>query len=188
LQPFNLVTSDFICRVAERFGARYFGDVLTGFKWIGSLIDEMGPKDFVLGFEEAHGYLAGTYARDKDGGVAAMLLAELAAECKQQHRTLHGQLDQLFLKYGCHLEKAVSLTMPGADGMARMLSIIGALLVILGAFCLSGQLLPGPAFGTTLLVGGIALLAWSRRRFWKAAHLESSQTSTTPDQESTPNP
>ena len=120
----TLVTSDMICRIAEQLGARYFGDVLTGFKWIGSLIDEIGPKDFVFGFEEAHGYLAGKYARDKDGAVAAMLLAELTAECKQQHRTLHEHLDQLFLKYGCHLEKSVSITMPGADGMARMKSIM----------------------------------------------------------------
>jgi phosphoglucomutase len=120
----TLVTSDMICRIAEQLGARSFGDVLTGFKWIGSLIDEIGPKDFVFGFEEAHGYLAGTYARDKDGAMAAMLLAELAAECKQQHRTLHEQLDQLFLKYGCHLEKSASITMPGADGMARMKGIM----------------------------------------------------------------
>ena len=71
-----------VCRIAERFGCRAYGDVLTGFKWIGSKIDEIGPEKFVFGFEEAHGYLAGTYARDKDGAVAAMLLAELAAECK----------------------------------------------------------------------------------------------------------
>jgi phosphomannomutase len=120
----TLVTSDLICRIAEQLGARFFGDVLTGFKWIGSLIDEIGPKDFVFGFEEAHGYLAGTYARDKDGAVAGMLLAELAAECTAQHRTLHEHLDQLFLKYGCHMEKSASLTMPGADGMARMTGIM----------------------------------------------------------------
>src|SRR5438445_12571657 len=39
--------------------------------------------------------------------------------------------------------------------VARILGIIGTLLVILGAFCLSGQLLPGPVFGTALLVSGV---------------------------------
>jgi phosphomannomutase len=109
-----------VCRIADHFGINSVGDVLTGFKWIGSKIDEIGPEKFVFGFEEAHGYLAGTYARDKDAGVAAMLLAELAAECKSEGRTLHEQLDQLFLKYGCHLERTIGHTLPGADGLAKM--------------------------------------------------------------------
>ena len=102
----TLVTSDMVCRVAEHFGIRCFGDVLTGFKWIGNKIDEIGPENFVFGFEEAHGYLAGTYTRDKDGAVAAMLLAELAAECKSEGQTLHEQLDRLFVRirlpFGTH--------------------------------------------------------------------------------------
>ncbi len=120
----TLVTSDMICRVADQFGVRAYGDVLTGFKWIGSLIDEIGPDKFVFGFEEAHGYLAGTYARDKDGAVAAMLLAELAAECKSAGRTLHQQLDLLFLQYGCHLEKTIGRTLPGADGVTKMAAMM----------------------------------------------------------------
>jgi phosphoglucomutase/phosphomannomutase len=123
----TLVTGDMICRVAEVFGARAYGDVLTGFKWIGSKIDEVGPAKFVFGFEEAHGYLAGAYIRDKDGAVAAMLLAELAAECKAQGLTLHEHLDRLFLKYGCHLEKTINITMPGADGLEKMKAIMETL-------------------------------------------------------------
>jgi phosphoglucomutase/phosphomannomutase len=126
----TLVTSDMICRIAEQFGVRAYGDVLTGFKWIGSKIDEIGPEKFVFGFEEAHGYLAGTYARDKDGAVAAMLLAELAAECKAKGLTLHEHLDGLFLKYGCHLERTVSHTMPGADGLAKMKAVMDRLRTI----------------------------------------------------------
>ncbi|HTQ40834.1 MAG TPA: phospho-sugar mutase [Pirellulales bacterium] len=120
----TLVTSDMICRVAEGFGVRAYGDVLTGFKWIGSKIDELGPDKFVFGFEEAHGYLAGTYVRDKDGAIAAMLLAELAAECKTHGRTLHQQLDMLFLQYGCHQEKSINHTLPGADGLAKMQAVM----------------------------------------------------------------
>jgi peptidoglycan/LPS O-acetylase OafA/YrhL len=54
--------------------------------------------------------------------------------------------------------------------VARILGVIGTLLVILGAFCLGGQLLPGPIFGVVFLVSGIALIAWSNRAFWKPAH------------------
>ena len=120
----TLVTSDMICRVAEKFGCRYYGDVLTGFKWIGSVIDEVGPEKFVFGYEEAHGYLAGTYARDKDGAVAALLMAELAAECKAQGITLHEHLDKVYLQYGCHLEKTINITLPGASGVAQMKAIM----------------------------------------------------------------
>jgi hypothetical protein len=53
--------------------------------------------------------------------------------------------------------------------VARILGVIGTLLVILGSFCLSGRLLPGPVFGTTFLVSGVLLIAWSNRTFWKPA-------------------
>jgi phosphoglucomutase/phosphomannomutase len=123
----TLVTSDMVCRVAEQFGVRCYGDVLTGFKWIGGKIDEIGPEKFVFGFEEAHGYLAGTYTRDKDGAVAAMLLAELAVQCKLAGKTLHEELDRLFVEYGCHLERTISHTMPGADGLAQMKRVMDQL-------------------------------------------------------------
>jgi phosphomannomutase len=74
----------------------------------------------VFGCEESHGYLVGTHVRDKDAAVAAMLLAELAAACKAQGKTLHEQLDALFWQYGYHAEIQFSLTMPGAAGMQDM--------------------------------------------------------------------
>ncbi len=51
----------------------------------------------MLGAEESYGFLAGTYARDKDAAVASMLLAELAAQAKAAGQTLHEKLDALFL-------------------------------------------------------------------------------------------
>jgi phosphomannomutase len=116
----TIVTTDMLARQAEAYGIRYYGEVLTGFKWIGGLIDEIGPEGFIFGAEEAHGYLAGAHCRDKDGAVAAMLMAELAAACKVEGRTLHQELDRLYGKYGKHLEKQVAITLPGADGMARI--------------------------------------------------------------------
>ncbi len=38
----TLVTSDMVCRIAERYGVKAYGDVLTGFKWIGGLVDDLG--------------------------------------------------------------------------------------------------------------------------------------------------
>jgi phosphomannomutase len=120
----TLVTSNMLVRLAESYGCTAYGDVLTGFKWIGLVIDEHDPTKFVLGTEEAHGYLAGTHIRDKDAAVAAMLLAEFAAELKQQGKTLWQELQVIYQRIGCFQERSFAVTLPGADGMDRMQRVI----------------------------------------------------------------
>ena len=65
--------------------------------------------------------------RSKDASVAALLLAELAAAAKAAGESLHDRLDRLFLAHGCHAERQVSVTLPGAAGMERMRSIMAGL-------------------------------------------------------------
>lgn len=122
----TLVTSEMVRRIADSYRATTFGDLQVGFKWIGGLIDQQGPKHFVIGVEESHGFLAGTYVRDKDAAVAALLLAELAARVKAAGQTLHQKLDSLFWQHGCHAERTVSKTMPGSEGMARMQKLMAS--------------------------------------------------------------
>jgi len=100
------------------------GNLQVGFKYIGGTIDEMGPERFVFGLEESYGYLAGTYARDKDATVAAMLLAELAAAAKAAGQTLHERLDALYWQYGYHAESQLSLRLPGSEGMQRRAALL----------------------------------------------------------------
>ncbi|HND56761.1 MAG TPA: phospho-sugar mutase, partial [Pirellulaceae bacterium] len=69
---------------------------------------------------ESHGYLVGQYARDKDGAVACMLMAEVAAAVKAKGQTLHQKLDSLFWQHGYHAEKLANITMEGSQGMAKM--------------------------------------------------------------------
>ena len=76
----------------------------------------MGRSDFVYGTEESHGYMAGTYVRDKDGAVASMLLCELAAKLKAAGQTLHEKLDALFWQHGVHVERTVSRADAGQRG------------------------------------------------------------------------
>jgi phosphoglucomutase/phosphomannomutase len=116
----TLVTTQLVRRIGDSYGVRTFWDLLVGFKWIAGLIDEVGPEHFLYGTEESHGYMAGTHVRDKDGPVAAMLLCELAARLKAQGKTLHEKLDDLFWQHGVHLERTVSVQMPGSEGMLRM--------------------------------------------------------------------
>jgi phosphomannomutase len=123
----TLVTTQLTRRIADSYGVRTFGDLLVGFKWIAGVIDEQGPDLFVYGTEESHGFLAGQHARDKDGGVAALLACELAAELKAKGQTLHEKLDSLFWQHGVHSERTVSVQMPGSEGMERMKEVMAAM-------------------------------------------------------------
>ncbi len=116
----TLVTTELVRRISTGYGVRTIGDLHVGFKWIGGVIDQEGPDTFVFGTEESHGYLVGQYARDKDGAVAAMLMAELTAELVSRGQTLHDQLRTLYERHGYFEERLVNQLMPGSEGMARM--------------------------------------------------------------------
>lgn len=123
----TLVTTEMVRRIADSYRVRTIGDLQVGFKWIGGVLDQEGPEKFVFGCEESHGYLVGSYARDKDGAVAALLMAELAAQAKDKGQTLVERLDSLYWQFGYHVEKTVSATMPGSEGMARMQELMARL-------------------------------------------------------------
>jgi phosphoglucomutase/phosphomannomutase len=120
----TLVTTEMARRIANAYNIITYGNLQVGFKYIGGTMDEMGPERFIFGTEESHGYLAGHYARDKDAAVAAMLLAELAAQVKAEGQSLHEKLDALFWQYGYHLETQISVTLPGSEGMAQMAALM----------------------------------------------------------------
>jgi phosphomannomutase len=122
----TLVTTELIRRIADAYRVQTAGNLLVGFKWIGGEMDRRGAEEFVFGAEESYGFLAGRHVRDKDGAVAAMLLAELAARLKAEEQTLVERLDELFRRYGCHAEKTVSIQMPGEKGMDDMKALMAA--------------------------------------------------------------
>ena len=102
-------------------------NVLTGFKYIGEKIKEYeatGEHTFIFGFEESNGYLAGTYARDKDAVLASMLIAEMACYYHLQGKTLQDAMDGLYETYGQYREKVVSFVFEGLDGQAKMSEIM----------------------------------------------------------------
>src|SRR4029078_2207670 len=121
----TLVTTQMVRRVGDSYGVETKGDLLVGFKWIAQAIDQYGPELFVYGTEESHGYMAGSYVRDKDGAVASLLLCELAAKLKGAGQTVHEKLDSLFWQHGVHAERTVSVQMPGSEGMTRMKEVMG---------------------------------------------------------------
>lgn len=122
----TIVTTEMVRKIADSYGADVI-DVLTGFKFIGEKIKEFeqgGEKKYVFGLEESYGYLKGTYARDKDAVVAAMLIAEMAADYKQNGKTLYDGLMGIYEKFGYSQSGLKTLTLKGSDGAEKIKSIM----------------------------------------------------------------
>ena len=123
----TIVTTSMLYPIAKDYGINVH-DVLTGFKYIAELIKDFEENnyynEFLLGFEESYGYLSGTYARDKDAVVAAMLITEMTADYKAKGMTLYDGLNALYEKYGYFMEKTQSFTFAGIDGSEKIKSIM----------------------------------------------------------------
>lgn len=118
----TIVTSELARKIADYYRVELI-EVLTGFKFIGEKIkelDETGIKKYLFGFEESYGYLAGTFARDKDAVVASMLIGEMAAYYKNRGMTLYEGLQEIFEKYGYYVEGITSFTLEGKEGVLKI--------------------------------------------------------------------
>ena len=125
----TIVTTELAAAIAKSYNIEIM-NVLTGFKYIGEKMTEFantGSNTYLIGFEESYGYLVGTHARDKDGVVATMLIAEMAAYYKTKGKSLYEALMDVYEKYGYYAEKTVSFTMPGKDGMEKMAKLLADL-------------------------------------------------------------
>ena len=125
----TIVSTGMTQAIAEANGLAYM-EVLTGFKYIGEKIkefEETGSHTYILGFEESYGYLAGTYARDKDAVVASLLICEVAAFYRKQGVSLYDALLKLYDKYGLYKETIESITLEGVDGVQDIKRIMTAL-------------------------------------------------------------
>jgi len=118
----TIVTTEMARAITKAYNVELI-EVLTGFKFIGEKIkqlDETGKGKYLFGFEESYGYLAGTFARDKDAVVASMLIAEMAAWYESRNMTLYDGLEELFEKYGYYLEGITSFTLEGKTGIQKI--------------------------------------------------------------------
>ncbi len=118
----TIVSTRLAKRICQAYDVTLF-EVLTGFKFIGELIDrydDHGPMHFQFGFEESYGYLTGTDVRDKDAVVSCLLIAEMAATAREEGQTLADRLDGLFERYGYAAEQTISMTIEGLDGIAKI--------------------------------------------------------------------
>ena len=132
----TVVTSELGAEIAKKYGLTVFS-TLTGFKFIGEKITQFeqakqngeNSQDytFVLGYEESYGYLAGTHARDKDAVVSSLLICEMAAEYKEQGKTLLERMNEIYAEYGYYRDALDSFTLKGKDGLEKISSMMSKL-------------------------------------------------------------
>ncbi len=119
----TIVTSDLAASICQAYGVE-LRDVLTGFKYIGEVIGRLEAEgregDFVFGFEESCGYLAGTHVRDKDGVMACMLVCEMAQALKARGSSVWEALQALYARHGYLGTRLLSFDIAGALPMLEM--------------------------------------------------------------------
>ncbi|MFD7260950.1 phospho-sugar mutase [Streptomyces sp. NPDC059874] len=116
----SIVSSSLLGRIAEAAGLPY-EETLTGFKWISRV------EGLRYGYEEALGYCVDPEGvRDKDGITAALLVAELASELKEQGRTLTDLLDDLAMAHGLHATDQLSVRVSDLSVIASAMAQLRA--------------------------------------------------------------
>ena len=112
----TIVTTETIKSIAESNNIKMF-DCYTGFKWIASVIRDMeGIGRYLGGGEESYGFLAETFARDKDCVSAISLMAEACAWAKNNGLDFLGLLQEIYIKNGFSHEVGISVVRPGKTG------------------------------------------------------------------------
>ncbi len=100
---------------------------LTGFKWIGKMINDFKNQKFLAGGEESFGYMVGDFVRDKDAITSSLVACELGSECKSKNISLVDYLIQCYIKYGFYKEKLISIKKEGAEGLEQINYIMNKL-------------------------------------------------------------
>ncbi len=141
----TFVTTELQTAIAEKYGVNMV-NTLTGFKYIAAKLQkyeegipaekkgnyrELSEEEsralrleysrfFIFGGEESYGYLGADFIRDKDGNMAAVMFAEVAAYAKSQGKTVAGLLDDIYEEFGYYLEQGKSMVMEGAQGATQI--------------------------------------------------------------------
>lgn len=115
----TIVSTPLMTKLAEAFNIECkLG--LTGFKWIGKMIEDFPDQKFLCGGEESYGFLLGDEVRDKDAISAALLACDLQAHMKAKGSSIYDYLLDTYLRYGCFQETLVSETKKGRKGAEQI--------------------------------------------------------------------
>jgi len=123
----TIVTSNLQADIADHYGVTHY-ETLTGFKYIGELITNLGDSaQYLVGGEESYGFLVGDLVRDKDAPNACAFLAEMTAYFKTKGKTVYEVLLDIYKEFGCYQEKLISLTKKGKAGAEEIQAMMNGL-------------------------------------------------------------
>jgi len=117
----SIVSSPLLGKIAKAHGARW-EQTLVGHSWINHRAIEIEAEgySYILGYDDALGYGATTFVRDKDGISAALLVADLAARCKARGSTLLDEREAMWRRYGLYVSRRISRAFEGGDADEKM--------------------------------------------------------------------
>ena len=115
----TIVSTPMIQKMAQAYGIQY-RETLTGFKWIGKLIEDFPSLEFIGGGEESFGYLVGDAIRDKDAVTATLLACEVGTYAKNNNQSFYEILIECYIKFGAYKEKLISFTQKGKEGADKI--------------------------------------------------------------------
>lgn len=122
----SIVTSELGCKIAEANDVKMF-DVLTGFKFIAEKIAHFETNkdyNYIFGYEESYGFMAGPFVRDKDAVQIVPLIIKLASKLKNNHLTIVDEMHDIYQKYGKYEEKLFAHTFDGQAGAKHIAQIM----------------------------------------------------------------
>jgi phosphomannomutase len=125
----TIVSSPMLASIAGKYGARH-ATSLTGFKWIWNAaldLEAAGQGTFVFGYEEALGYSVFPAVRDKDGISAAVIFADLAADCRNRGETVLDYLARLYEEHGLWVSTQKSIMRSGSEGAEEIAGAVESL-------------------------------------------------------------
>ena len=119
----TVVSTPLMEKMAQAFGLECkLG--LTGFKWIGKMIQDTPNKNFLCGGEESYGFLVGDKVRDKDAISAALLACDLQSHLKGKGSSVYAYLLDTYQRFGCYQESLQSITKKGKQGAEEIAQLM----------------------------------------------------------------
>jgi phosphomannomutase len=99
----SIVSSSILSKIAAHHHLN-FEETLTGFKYVSKI------PNLIFGYEEAIGFCVDPHTvNDKDGVSAALLMAQIATDLKNEGKTLNDLLDEIWKTYGFHATEQISI-------------------------------------------------------------------------------
>ncbi len=114
----SFVTTQMLEKIAKKYGSQIFR-TYTGFKWIGSLIDEMEKMNRIkicFCMRRESRISNRKKVRDKDAFSAIKGICSLALDLKAKQQTIKNYLENIYKEFGYYEELNIEKNFEGANG------------------------------------------------------------------------